>query len=114
MAEHVCAFARRYDSRWAIAVVPRLLARSGAQLSDLAYLWHDDELLLPAHACESWRNIFTGETIRTHTTVKGKALSLTEVFARFPVALLQAEISADMQASSLEKIDEAAGMFHGG
>jgi (1->4)-alpha-D-glucan 1-alpha-D-glucosylmutase len=114
MAEHVCAFARRYDSRWAIAVVPRLLARAGAQLSDLAYLWHDDELLLPAHACESWRNIFTGETIRTHTTVKGKALSLTEVFARFPVALLQAEISADMQASSLEKIDEAAGMFHGG
>ncbi|HET7007801.1 MAG TPA: malto-oligosyltrehalose synthase, partial [Candidatus Binatia bacterium] len=101
MAEHICAFARRYDSLWVIAVVPRLLAKSGVQLTGLGHLWHGDELLLPAHASESWCNVFTGETIRTHRTVKGKALSLTQIFARFPVALLRAEVVADTNTLAL-------------
>ncbi|HUR70836.1 MAG TPA: hypothetical protein VMZ02_02550, partial [Candidatus Limnocylindrales bacterium] len=95
MTEHVCAFARCYDSQWVVAVVPRLLAEYGASLAELRDLWAGNELLLPPLAGLRWSNVFTGETVRAHMTAKGQALSLSEIFARFPVALLQAEASAD-------------------
>ena len=108
MAEHVCAFARCYDSQWVVAVVPRLLAEYGASLAELRDLWTGNELLLPPLAGLRWSNVFTGETVQAHMTAKGQALSLSEIFARFPVALLQAEASADGRSLTFPQIEESA------
>jgi (1->4)-alpha-D-glucan 1-alpha-D-glucosylmutase len=48
MAEHVCAFARCYESQWVVAVVPRLLAKYGASLAEVRDLWLGNELLAAA------------------------------------------------------------------
>ncbi|RLC97195.1 MAG: malto-oligosyltrehalose synthase [Chloroflexi bacterium] len=86
--EHVCAFARRWKGTWAIAAVPRLLAK----LVPLARMplgrdvWGDDMLLLPEQAPAAWRDTFTDATVCVSTS--GRGLPLSSVFGMFPVALL--------------------------
>jgi (1->4)-alpha-D-glucan 1-alpha-D-glucosylmutase len=113
-AGHVCAFARRRESAWALAAAPRLAARlamenSGAPLlPPLAFplgeaAWGETCLLLPAAAPARWRNILTGETVQAAAPSPSPAggpprperqvpaLLLAAVFRNFPVALLAPE-----------------------
>jgi (1->4)-alpha-D-glucan 1-alpha-D-glucosylmutase len=84
---HILAFARRYENRWAITVAPRLAVglTSPGKLSLNLCAWGEDYLHLPADVPTSWRNILTGQSLRSpeHT------LRLAEVFSGFPVALLE-------------------------
>lgn len=89
---HVCAFARRLGARWIIAAAPRLMIRlvgSGSwPLGDR--VWQQERLSLPAAAPVTWRNILTGESLRALPTKAGRSsLLLREIFASFPVALLE-------------------------
>jgi (1->4)-alpha-D-glucan 1-alpha-D-glucosylmutase len=87
-AEHVVAFARSADGAAVIAVVPRLVAK----------LTHDREfalpeagdfaatrLALPAHLAGRYRNVLTGEEL----SGADGSLNIEDVFANFPVALLE-------------------------
>jgi (1->4)-alpha-D-glucan 1-alpha-D-glucosylmutase len=61
-ADHVIAFARRYESQWALFATSRFyrhLAPAG-QLP-LAATWNETRLGLPADAPRSWQNIITNE-----------------------------------------------------
>jgi len=54
-------------------------------------VWEDSQLILPKEfGSEQYRNIFTGEIIRAAGYNEHAGLSLAEVFAVFPVAVLEA------------------------
>jgi (1->4)-alpha-D-glucan 1-alpha-D-glucosylmutase len=87
-AEHVLSFARTGDDAAVIAVVPRLVAtltRDRDFALPEAADWKGTHLPLPAGLAGRYRNALTGEEIRTGK----RGLGLTEVFASFPVALLE-------------------------
>jgi len=77
---NVCAFVRRHGDAAVAVAVPRFpsrLTRPGR--FPLGDLWRDTTLPLPGR----WRNTFTGDE------VSGDSLPLRDVFARFPVAVLE-------------------------
>ncbi|MBT1701783.1 malto-oligosyltrehalose synthase [Chryseosolibacter indicus] len=80
----VMAFARVYQGRWAIIAVPLALAKN----SELEQPYADDlneqrYIALPIGAPAEWKNVFTGESIKSD-----KKLTIFDVFKDFPVALL--------------------------
>ena len=63
-----------------LVAVPRLTTRlTKPGRFPLGEVWRDTALPLPGR----WRNIFTGEV------AEGDSLPLREVFARFPVAVME-------------------------
>ncbi|HSB80140.1 MAG TPA: malto-oligosyltrehalose synthase [Candidatus Methylomirabilis sp.] len=97
-ALHLCAFARRLATRTAITVVPRLsatLTDNGARLPLGRDVWGDTWVALPRDlAGGPYRNLFTGEVLRTSPGRSGLTLAAGEVLATFPMALLDST-SAD-------------------
>jgi (1->4)-alpha-D-glucan 1-alpha-D-glucosylmutase len=93
--EHVCAFLRRLEARWALAVAPRLLTHvqpGGDGLPLGSDVWQDTLLLLPAVDMNlRCRNLFTDEVLSPFAHDGQAALRLAKVLANFPVALLVAE-----------------------
>jgi (1->4)-alpha-D-glucan 1-alpha-D-glucosylmutase len=86
---HVVSFARRRDRTWVLVAVPRLLTKLvvPGTLPLGKQVWGDDRLLLPEEAPESWRNVFTGESLKVSTAEK-RGLPLSDMLSIFPVALL--------------------------
>ena len=117
--EHVCAFARRSGTAWAVVVVPRLSARLAAgaareaagvdgadsesapdALPPLEWpvgtrAWSDTALTLPPDAPPRWRDVISGaESVaasRQSDLPRASALSVGAVLRDFPVALLRGE-----------------------
>lgn len=91
--QHVCAFARRLGRQVAVVVVPRLVAglAGGACARPLgSEVWGDSSVAVPQPAAgRRYRNVFTGEVLKTLTGEGRPALPLHAVFATFPVALLE-------------------------
>ncbi len=91
-AEHVFGFSRRLGDRQAIVSVPRLLTRLVKEPEGLPFgaeVWQNTQLLLPdVEPKRLWHNLFTGETLTCVDPQGQPALSLSEVFAHFPVALM--------------------------
>jgi (1->4)-alpha-D-glucan 1-alpha-D-glucosylmutase len=92
--DHIIAFARVRNGDRAIIVVPRLPAKrlrgdeSAIPLGEDA--WGDTLLILTNGArARYYRNIFTGEIIEAVERDDIIGLPLAEVFANFPVALLE-------------------------
>jgi (1->4)-alpha-D-glucan 1-alpha-D-glucosylmutase len=92
--DHIIAFARVRNGDRAITVVPRLPAKrlrgdeSAIPLGEDA--WGDTLLILTNGArARYYRNIFTGEIIEAVERDDVIGLPLAEVFANFPVALLE-------------------------
>jgi (1->4)-alpha-D-glucan 1-alpha-D-glucosylmutase len=92
-ADHVCAFARRYEERTLIAVVPRLTTRLLGDRHAVPLgeeVWGDTMLELPGDlASLAWQNVLTG----TSHDAAG-ALPLGQLLSCFPVALLRVHTSA--------------------
>ncbi|HEX6371918.1 MAG TPA: malto-oligosyltrehalose synthase [Longimicrobium sp.] len=87
-AEHVVSFARTAEGAAVIAVVPRLVAtltRDRDYALPEAADWKGTHIPLPAELSGRYRNALTGEELRAGR----HGLDLTEVFATFPVALLE-------------------------
>jgi (1->4)-alpha-D-glucan 1-alpha-D-glucosylmutase len=90
--EQVCAFARRLGNRWIVVAAPRLMQRvvvsGGLPLGEA--VWQHERLLLPVKAPLVWRQSLTDEVVNAEPAQAGRcALQLREVFASFPVSLLE-------------------------
>jgi (1->4)-alpha-D-glucan 1-alpha-D-glucosylmutase len=70
-AAHVCAFARKLDTRWAVVVAPRW--------SSLLGEWGDTELVLPDGTPAEWQDVLTG--------LIPASRRLADILGAFPVAL---------------------------
>ena len=86
--DHVFAFARRLENRWAVVVTPRLssaLTQPGH--FPLGEVWEDTSLNLPNAAPAKWRSLFEPGTEYSES---GKAASweLSRILHNFPLALL--------------------------
>lgn len=95
LVEHVCAFARHGEGDTVLVIVPRFLTylvRSVNHLPLGQKVWKGSGVVLPEETLGSnFINIFTGETIQAAKQYEKRILSLGEVFANFPVALLAGE-----------------------
>ncbi|MCL4371438.1 MAG: malto-oligosyltrehalose synthase, partial [Chloroflexi bacterium] len=92
--EHLVAFARRKGHRTVVVAVPRLVAllTRGEEIAPLGEkVWGDGRLVLSGtEPPGDYRNVLTGETIRSEPLPEGgQGLPLSQVFATFPVALLE-------------------------
>jgi (1->4)-alpha-D-glucan 1-alpha-D-glucosylmutase len=83
-AAHAVAFTRVFEEQALVTVVPRLMYRLSGGTDKPALrgeIWAETSIRVPPG---TYRNLFTGET----TTTEG-ALELGELFAAFPVAVLE-------------------------
>ncbi|HEU0055121.1 MAG TPA: malto-oligosyltrehalose synthase, partial [Longimicrobium sp.] len=88
-AAQVVAFARRGAGATAVTVVPRLVAtltRENGFALPAAEAWKGTMVEVPAGR---YRDVLTGEELRTHDRGDRAELPLDQVFAHFPVALLE-------------------------
>jgi (1->4)-alpha-D-glucan 1-alpha-D-glucosylmutase len=91
-AEHVVAFARKWEDQIAVVAVPRLLYTLGLRKNELPYgkrVWRDTVILLPA----SLRHQSSFYNLLTHTLIERKNAELSEIpiselLNSFPVALI--------------------------
>jgi (1->4)-alpha-D-glucan 1-alpha-D-glucosylmutase len=93
LKEHLCAFARRRGEEVVLVAVPRFLTGLVKNPDEMPFsesVWGDSCVLVPAEIPgETFRNIFTGETVpRVEKNGEG-ALPLHQVFSNFPVAMLE-------------------------
>ncbi len=93
--EHICAFARLGVGKAVLVIVPRFLTRliKGAEELPLGEeIWKDSRIVLPEGITgDKFQNVFTGETVRLREQDAKNVLALGEIFASFPVALLESE-----------------------
>jgi len=90
-ADHVVAFARKFQDTNIIVIAPRLVA---GLLNDREVppvgptIWEDTHIVVPSCPCsESYRNIFTGESLEFKKTGNGAKIAVAEALAHFPVAV---------------------------
>jgi len=91
-ARNICAFARRAGGRSVIAVAPRFpssLAPEPGQVPLGERAWLGTSLKLPEGAAGSYRNVITGESLDSVVQAGGPVISLAQIFASAPVALLE-------------------------
>jgi len=92
-AENVCAFARRIGVERTIIAAPRFFTSlvsnpRGLPLGEEA--WGKSRLIVPiSEPGATYRNIFTDEIITARDYKSATALQLSEVFAHFPVAMME-------------------------
>ena len=112
MADQICAFARRQDRVWALAIVPRLIGRAAfrghAPLGEEP--WSATALVLPDEAPRRWLDVVSGETVDGAPTAAPNRIAVGSVFRYFPVALLYYEetlglsqaVEEDAHATTIE------------
>jgi (1->4)-alpha-D-glucan 1-alpha-D-glucosylmutase len=93
-ADHVIAFARRFEGRSVIVVAPRLVASLLNHIEidiDLppvgAGIWEDTHVLLPCSCREQCRNVFTGKALDLVKADGHARIDVSSALAEFPVAL---------------------------
>jgi (1->4)-alpha-D-glucan 1-alpha-D-glucosylmutase len=91
--EHVCAFARRKEEKAILIVVPRFLSRLLKSMEDMPLgkqVWGESRIVISDEISgDRFRNILTGQTIQAVGQNGQKVLPLGEIFAHFPVAMLE-------------------------
>jgi (1->4)-alpha-D-glucan 1-alpha-D-glucosylmutase len=91
--EHCCAFARLHMEQAVVTVVPRLVGSLTGDVMTLPIgsdVWEDTYVAVPSWKPDSpYRNLFTGERLRTQTVGDRQMLTMADVLCEFPVALLE-------------------------
>lgn len=91
--EHVCAFERAVNGSSIFVVVPRFCSRLIENEVGLPLgpeVWAETRLLLPAETRDGrYRHIFSGEILASTQEDGRHTLALAEIFATYPVALLE-------------------------
>jgi (1->4)-alpha-D-glucan 1-alpha-D-glucosylmutase len=89
--DNLVAHALRRRDNWIVSVVPRWLARERVPVRGgrVRAFWRRTRMNLPAGAPAEWTNMLTGEEVRVRKTRRGAAISASDLFANFPVALLK-------------------------
>ncbi len=92
-AERVLAFARRRGAVTTVTVVPRLVAAltdGGARLPVGEDVWKDTWVEIPRDlSADAYANLFTGAIVKAAANAD-RRLFLHDLFAEFPIALLEA------------------------
>ena len=92
-AMNVCSFVRKFGNSTVRVVAPRFITRLTQQPESLPFgkeVWKDSVIIIPHEETEKkYRNIFTGEVVTTVSYKESTILYLSEIFAHFPVALLE-------------------------
>jgi len=98
LREHICAFARQKEERVVLTVVPRFLSHLGRGVDEMPLgreVWGDSSIVIPDEIDgDEFKNILTGEVLKKIEGEGQGTLSLGEVFAHFPVALLERKIDS--------------------
>ncbi|MGZ3494332.1 MAG: malto-oligosyltrehalose synthase, partial [Thermodesulfobacteriota bacterium] len=91
--DHVCAFARQGGGKVVLVIVPRFMAHL-TQVDETPLgrkVWGESSITMPGEiVAERFSNIFTGEMVDITGRNGQKRLMLDQVFANFPVAMLEA------------------------
>jgi (1->4)-alpha-D-glucan 1-alpha-D-glucosylmutase len=90
--EHIFAFARSRGIRSAVLAVPRLPATllSGSNALPLGEpVWGDTTIDAPPAGPASYRHVLTGDTICARQIDGRRAFRAADVFATFPIAMLE-------------------------
>jgi (1->4)-alpha-D-glucan 1-alpha-D-glucosylmutase len=94
LKEHICAFTRRGEGKVVLVIVPRFLTRLLKSPDELPLgheVWGDSRVVIPREIpTVKFKNILTGEVMDLVEQDGKAALALDQVFANFPVALLEA------------------------
>jgi (1->4)-alpha-D-glucan 1-alpha-D-glucosylmutase len=91
-ADHVIAFARKFESTSLLVIVPRLVA---GLLNDIdidlppigSRIWEDTHVLLPCACREHCRNVLTGKALELAKVNGHTKIDVSTALAEFPVAL---------------------------
>jgi (1->4)-alpha-D-glucan 1-alpha-D-glucosylmutase len=90
---HLCAFARIFEDRAVVIVVPRLVAGLGLDHAEFPLgpkVWGETTVTVPSWKPASpYRNLFTGDVLTTTGAGESQVLSLSEVLKDCPVAMLE-------------------------
>jgi (1->4)-alpha-D-glucan 1-alpha-D-glucosylmutase len=91
--QHICAFARLLNSHAAITVVPRLLGTLTPDVKNPPIgpsVWEDTWVAVPPWpTLATYRNVMTGEVLKTESANGHRVLPIGQVFGRCPIALLE-------------------------
>jgi (1->4)-alpha-D-glucan 1-alpha-D-glucosylmutase len=89
-SENVISILRSHERNTLLAVIPRWLAGAYTEDEKLpsADFWGGTSVRLPADAPESWKNVLTGEIVKSCPRRKTHSLAISEALTRLPVALL--------------------------
>ncbi|MBL8267749.1 malto-oligosyltrehalose synthase [Steroidobacter sp.] len=87
--DHVFAFARAYEWRSCVVVVPRWPAKlvDGVVTLPVGNVWGDTRIIVGANGGGEFRDVLTGRSIRAQG--EEGSLFVSEVLATFPVAVLR-------------------------
>lgn len=92
-SDNTCSFMRKFENSAVLVVAPRFITRLIPQPESLPFgkeVWKDSFIVLPNEETEKkYRNIFTGEIVTTVRYKESTILYLSEIFAHFPVALME-------------------------
>ena len=106
MSDRLCAFSRRKEKSWILALVPRLVGEVVYDGSaPLGEVWRQSAMPLPAEAPAQWVDVVSGERIEAGP---GNQLMLSDVFRYFPVALLYHREPSDLSVTIEESIHAPA------
>jgi len=85
---HVIAFARTFQKRCSITVVPRFLTGLVKENQNPLgnRIWRDTEIIFPEKTATRWKNIFTAEILSAKASLK-----IGNILRHFPCALLIGE-----------------------
>jgi (1->4)-alpha-D-glucan 1-alpha-D-glucosylmutase len=91
-AKNLIAYARRKGNNWALTIVPRWLAHTGAATNwdHIAASWRGTKILLPPKAPARWQNILSDDFVELQVSHKRPSLRVEDVLRDFPVACLKA------------------------
>jgi len=86
--DHVIAFGRNHQGKWAVTIVPRFLTPVIKEGEDPLgqEVWDDTCIHLPEGVSHQWKNVITSQWVNS----EGK-LTIGEALKHFPVALLMRE-----------------------
>jgi (1->4)-alpha-D-glucan 1-alpha-D-glucosylmutase len=87
-SDHIMAFARNYENRWALAVAPRFLTsviREGEDPLGPA-VWSDTSVLIPPRFPRAWRDVITNQPLEFENH-----LFLGDALRYFPTSMLFGE-----------------------
>jgi (1->4)-alpha-D-glucan 1-alpha-D-glucosylmutase len=83
LGNHIVAFARALEGRWAVTVAPRLTAKLGPRIPLSRAAWEDARIMMPDDFPRHWRDAITSREIESDD-----GILLSDVLEAFPAALL--------------------------
>ena len=104
LQDHVVAFARHWNDKIAIVIVPRLLTHLVPE-GDYPLgekVWQETRISLPLSAATTWQNLITGQSVSGEDT-----LWIREVLTQFPVALLLGDWGSPDRNESVRSLSES-------